>query len=83
MRKTTALHFVILCIILGLGTAFFLYAQGNPLMQFVIGMVTSIAYVLWGLVDHYVHHDLHQKVVVEYLLVGCIAIVILAIVLHS
>ncbi len=77
MKRTPLAHYIILLLILGLGTGAFLYVRPNVSLQLVIGIVTSIAYILWGIVHHIIQKNLHQKVVVEYLLIGAIAIVLL------
>lgn len=76
--KQTVLHTIILFCILGGGLWSFWYAGGNIPLQFIIGIVTTVAYVIWGIVHHMLIGDLHRKVVVEYVLVGLIALVLLA-----
>lgn len=63
----------ILCI--GVGT--FVYARGDRGMQLAIGIITAVAYVAWGLLHHALKGDLYPKVVVEYVLMGAIAILLL------
>lgn len=72
------LHSVVLFVILGGGTAMFYYTSGNQTMQLASGIATSVCYVLWGVTHHALIGDLHRKIVVEYLLIGAIAIVLLA-----
>lgn len=76
-------HLVILVLILLGGVASFLYVAGNQPLQFLVGVITAIAYVAWGIIHHMVRGDLHKKVVVEYSLIGIIAIILLFIVLGS
>lgn len=59
----------------------FLVARGNTGLQLMIGVVTSIAYVAWGIIHHAMQGDLHRKVVIEYVFIGGIAIILLFIVL--
>lgn len=78
MKQQNVIHtFVLLCI-LAAGLWSFWYAGGNVMLQLIIGGVTTIAYVLWGIVHHVMNGDLHKKVVIEYVLVGLIALVLLA-----
>lgn len=79
--KAHIVHFFILLLILAGGTAMFFIAQGNTGLQLAIGVVTSIAYVAWGIIHHAMQGDLHRKVVIEYVFIGSIAIVLLFIVL--
>ncbi len=68
--------FVLLCILAG-GALTFWYAKGNTQLQLVAGLVTTIAYVAWGIIHHALQGDLHRNVVIEYVLIGSIAIVLL------
>lgn len=51
--------------------------QGNPSVQLLAGIITSIAYFAWGIAFHTAQKDLHAKVVIEYMLIAAIAIVLL------
>lgn len=75
--KRSFFHFLVLIAILGAGVFTFIRVAPNTTLQLFVGIVTAVAYVLWGLVHHAIKKDLHQRVVVEYLLIGAIAIVLL------
>lgn len=75
--KSSWFHLFILLIILVLGTATFFAVAGNPTAQLVTAMITSVAYVIWGILHHAIDGDLHLKIVIEYVLVGTIAILFL------
>lgn len=79
--KTHLIHLSVLLMILALGVLAFLYENGNHAGQLFIGIVTSVAYVGWGIAHHALSNNLHRKVVVEYMLIGILAIVMLLIVL--
>lgn len=79
--KTHILHFVMLLAILALGVVSFFVSTGNTSLQFIIGVVTAIAYVFWGLLHHAASGDLHKKIVVEYVLIAAIAILLLEVAL--
>lgn len=76
-------HFIVLILILIGGVYTFMSAGGDRAMQMAVGVATSVAYVLWGAIYHGLEGDLHPKVMVEYLLVGAIAVVVLATVLWT
>lgn len=78
MKQQNIVHTVILICILAAGLWSFWYAGGNVMLQLIIGVITTVAYVVWGIVHHVMNGDLHKKVVVEYILVGLIALVLLA-----
>lgn len=75
--KSSWFHLFILLIILVLGTATFFAVRGNPTAQLVTAMITSVAYVIWGILHHAIDGDLHRKIVIEYVLVGTIAVLFL------
>ncbi len=75
--KIHTLHFLVLVIIVVTGMYLFFYAQGNRSLQLTIGITSALAYVAWGLIHHAIQRDLYPKVVVEYVLMGLIAIVLL------
>ena len=75
--KQSAVHLLVLLVILAAGVTAFLFVSPNITVQLYVGIITAVAYVLWGLIHHVVKKDLHQKIVVEYLLIGAIAIVLL------
>jgi len=75
--KQTIIHFLVLIAILGAGVLTFIVVRPNTTIQLLVGVITAVAYVLWGLIHHTIQKDLHQKIVVEYLLIGAIAIVLL------
>lgn len=75
--KASLLHFFVLLAIILIGVISFRGAVGNTGLQFFIGVVTTIAYVIWGILHHALKGDLHKKVVVEYILIGAIAILLL------
>ncbi|MCL4200689.1 hypothetical protein KJZ67_05125 [Patescibacteria group bacterium] len=77
MKNGAFLHTIVLFTILFGGTFTFWFARGNTALQLAIGVVTTIAYVAWGIIHHSLKGDLHRKVVIEYVLVGLIAIVLL------
>ncbi len=53
------------------------YARGQTQIQIIVGVITAIGYVGWGVIYHLLKGDLHARVVIEYVLVGFIAIVLL------
>jgi len=83
MKKNSIINYIVLVLILTGGVVSFYTVRSNPTLQLLIGVVTSVSYVLWGIIHHYMDRSLHKKIVVEYLLIGAIAIVLLATVIKS
>lgn len=77
MKKYSWLHTLVLFVILIGGSLTFWFGQGNVPLQLAIGITTAAAYVAWGIIHHALIGDLHRKVVIEYVLVGLIAVVLL------
>lgn len=83
MKQASRIHTLILfCIVAG-GLMAFFYVQSNASLQLTVGVITSITYVLWGIIHHAIQKDLYSKVVIEYVLMAAIAIVLLATVLKG
>jgi hypothetical protein len=83
MKKNSIINYTVLILILFGGVVSFYTVRSNPTLQLMIGVVTSVSYVLWGIIHHYMDRSLHKKIVIEYLLIGAIAIVLLATVIKS
>ncbi len=76
-NRNALLHTLVLFFILVGGIVTFWMAQGNSGLQMTVGIMTAAAYVFWGIIHHMLAGDLHRKVVIEYVLVGAIAVVLL------
>lgn len=83
MKRNFILNYAVLILILSGGIASFYSVRGNPTSALLIGIVTSVSYVLWGIIHHAIDHSLHKRIVVEYLLIGAIAIVLLSTIIRS
>jgi hypothetical protein len=77
MKHHQTIHIIVLFLILLSSLVSFYFARGNTHFQIIIGILTSIAYVVWGVVHHSIKRDLHRNIVIEYVLIGAIAIVLL------
>lgn len=77
MKSYFSLHHIVLLLILGCGILMFYYTSGNQMLQLASGIVTAVLYVVWGIAYHSHSGDLHKKIVIEYLLIGAIAIMLL------
>jgi hypothetical protein len=76
-RWIPMVNFIALAVILSSTVLLFWGNRGNTSMQILIGILLSLLYVTWGIIHHAMKGDLHPKVVVEYLLVGAIAITLI------
>jgi hypothetical protein len=71
-----AIYYIALVIMLGLG---FLLAYNSTDRNLQIGVViaTTFFYVLWGIIHHLMNHDLHGKIVLEYVLIGVFGLTVI------
>jgi hypothetical protein len=46
----------------------------DPASQFVIFVAMASSYVVWGVVHHYFHRDLHPRIIAEYVLIALLAV---------
>ena len=60
-------HYLVLAVILNIGLAGFICFQYVRAVQFWVVFLTGVAYVIWGIIHHYLEGDLHLRVVLEYL----------------
>lgn len=70
-------RYLVLVAILVLGLVFFLLSSHDPNLQLKVVGIFLTAYVLWGVVHHYLDKDLAGLIVLEYLLVAVVAFVII------
>ncbi|MDO8582967.1 MAG: hypothetical protein Q7R51_00365 [bacterium] len=69
-------YYIALLSILVLG---FLLAYNSSDRGFQIGaiVVTTFFYILWGIMHHFLNHDLHVKIVIEYILIGSFGLAVI------
>ncbi len=75
MKHAQRIHFLILVVLLLGGVATFFSVTGDRTLQVITGVLTATAYVTWGIMHHSLQGDLHPRVVVEYILIGAMAVV--------
>lgn len=81
MKYSHIISYIVLVLILATGVGAFYFVRPNVTLQLIIAIITSVAYVLWGIIHHMIQKDLHHKIVIEYMLIGAIAIVLLVTIL--
>jgi hypothetical protein len=68
--KKISNYYLILLVILNIGALMFYLLRFDPLYQMWVMVLTSFAYILWGLIHHFLEEDLHLKVILEYILIA-------------
>lgn len=66
-------HYLALLVILDLGLGAFLIFRYNFLYQTIVILATSLAYIAWGAVHHWLEEDFHLRVILEYILLAVLA----------
>ncbi len=69
-------HYLPLLGIFSLGVAGFVFFDYDRFFQMALAVAVAASYVVWGLIHHYLHRDLHLSVVIEYLIIACLGVVI-------
>lgn len=70
-------HHLILMAVLSLALFVFWLVSYSHILQFVVGIIAALLYVVWGLLHHYLDGDLHSKNMIEYVFIAILAVVIL------
>ena len=76
-------YFVLLSLeLIGLwGLIWFSYQRS---LQLAILVTMTLAYIVWGIVHHQQHHDLHPKIIFEYITIAIFALLLIgSLIFHS
>jgi hypothetical protein len=76
-KKHHISYYAVVGLIQLVGLILIIWAGGNKQIQMMYVVLMTLLYVAWGLVHHKIHHDLHAKVVIEYVLMGSLGIAIM------
>ncbi len=68
------LHYFFLLSLMLVGLWGIFWFSYDASTQFAIVVSMAISYVVWGIIHHSQHHDLHMKIVFEYILVSLLAV---------
>jgi hypothetical protein len=60
-----------------LGFLLMYFASPNRQLQMSIFVITTLFYIILGILHHRVNHDLTAKIVVEYILIGSFGIAVM------
>lgn len=74
--KSSALrHYFILLSIMVVGLWGLVWFSTDRGFQLILVWAMAAAYLSWGIVHHWIHGDIHPKVVMEYLLIAVLGVV--------
>ena len=69
-------HYFSLFGLLIIGTIGFIIFSYDQAFQLAIIIATTMAYVAWGIVHHWIHRDLYLSIIIEYVAVGMLGLII-------
>lgn len=74
--KSSAIrHYLILLSILAVGLWGIVWFSSDRGFQMIVVWSMAAAYLSWGIVHHWIHGDIHPKVVLEYFFMATIGVV--------
>jgi len=69
-------YYVVLFFVLALGVLFFLQIDSSSGLKVSLLLVITLFYIFWGILHHSTKHNLSLKIVIEYILIGCLGLVV-------
>lgn len=63
-------YYISLIAVLVVGFVLASISSSDRQLQIGIVVLTTMSYVLWGILHHFLNHDLSPKIVIEYVLIG-------------
>lgn len=81
--KSHLLHFGILILLVIIGTVAIRQSAHQPLKQMAASWLLSLGYISWGIWHHSRHGTLYWHVVIEYILLGVLALALTTSILMS
>jgi len=78
MRKkvTFILHIIALLLIFICSVRAFIYFKELPLMQLYVVVAAVVTYIGWGAIYHFLNKRLTLELILEYILVGALALLL-------
>ena len=81
--KEHIVYYISLFAVLTLGMFIALKMSYNKQTQLLVVVITTFFYVVLGIIHHKANHDLSTKIVIEYVLIGSLAMTIIAFLLRG
>lgn len=67
-------YYLSLIAIVGIGVYFIWTYTYSREAKVRSALIVALFYIFWGILHHALHHDLHWKIVVEYVLMGMLGL---------
>lgn len=71
------IYYMSLIAIFALGIFLMSLAMPNKQLQMLIFVIMAIFYVIWGVLHHFINHELSNKIVVEYILIATLGVAVM------
>ena len=69
-------YYLSIILILGLGFFLVINTSYNKELQMAMVIITALFYVGWGILHHFINHDITAKIVLEYILMGSLGVTV-------
>lgn len=69
-------YYIVTICIFTLGLVLIAVNDHDSKLQALLIAMTATCYFTWSLLHHYVHHELHLRVVIEYILIASLGVVL-------
>ncbi|PIP74848.1 MAG: hypothetical protein CO135_02975 [Candidatus Levybacteria bacterium CG_4_9_14_3_um_filter_35_16] len=70
-------YYISLIAIIIMSAVLVILNMGNKELQIIIFILTTIFYIIWGILHHLLNHELSSKIIIEYILIGAVGISII------
>ncbi|MCL5746909.1 MAG: hypothetical protein M1277_01330 [Patescibacteria group bacterium] len=71
------IYYISLIIIFALGLFLISSVLPNKQLEMLYFIILAVIYVVWGILHHFINHELSSKIVVEYTLIATLGVAIM------
>lgn len=75
-RHTDLEYYISLIFILCLGLFFIILAAPNKNLQLILVLLTTLFYILFGMIHHLINHDLSIRIMIQYIIIGALGVTV-------
>lgn len=68
---------------MGAGIAAVFWSQADKQLQLKFVIVLAGAYMLWGILHHFIHHSVTVRLIIEYVVVACLGVAVIFFILNG
>jgi hypothetical protein len=83
LTKKHWFYYLVLFIVLGIGLVVIAVSPNERDIQMGVVVLMALFYIVWAVIHHLIDHDMHAKVMLEYILIGMVGISVVYFVLTS